>query len=242
MKNRSFLPLFILNFICLGFLYLFTSLGIWQIHRLKWKQELIAQTNSRLENSPILAPAKAEWPKFDFGKLAYLPVTVSGQYLANKKIYVTSLTKYGSGYWLMMPLQRADGSLVFINRGFVPMDFKNSPQLRQSDLKQPTNVTGLLRPDEGPGRFLNKNKPELNSWYKRDLKAMAQKLQLGPENVAPYFIDAEKLDNAYPIGGLTVVSFPNSHFSYAITWFVLAFGVFGAIIFININEYKQRRS
>ena len=41
---------------------------------------------------------------------------------------------------------------------------------------------------------------------------------------APYFIDADATPNpgSYPVGGLTVVAFRNSHLSYALTWFALA--------------------
>jgi cytochrome oxidase assembly protein ShyY1 len=35
-----------------------------------------------------------------------------------------------------------------------------------------------------------------------------------------------------PVGGLTVVSFPNNHLQYAITWFILAAMVAGAYIFL----------
>ncbi len=46
----------------------------------------------------------------------------------------------------------------------------------------------------------------------------------GLGRVAPYFIDADATPNpgGYPVGGLTVVSFRNSHLSYALTWFGLA--------------------
>jgi surfeit locus 1 family protein len=43
-------------------------------------------------------------------------------------------------------------------------------------------------------------------------------------NVAPYFIDADAAPNpgGWPVGGLTVVHFRNSHLSYALTWYALA--------------------
>jgi surfeit locus 1 family protein len=53
--------------------------------------------------------------------------------------------------------------------------------------------------------------------------------------VAPFFIDREKdaaaADTANvsneAVGGLTIVSFPNSHLVYALTWFALAIGAAG---------------
>jgi len=54
------------------------------------------------------------------------------------------------------------------------------------------------------------------------VSAIAASRHLGP--VAPYFIDADATPNpgGYPIGGLTVVAFRNTHLVYAITWFCLA--------------------
>ena len=57
------------------------------------------------------------------------------------------------------------------------------------------------------------------SWLKA---AIAKAKRLGP--VAPYFIDAGPGpgDARQPIGGLTILSFPNNHLQYALTWFLLA--------------------
>ncbi len=40
----------------------------------------------------------------------------------------------------------------------------------------------------------------------------------------PYFIDADASPNpgGWPLGGLTVIVFPNNHLVYALTWFGLA--------------------
>ena len=46
----------------------------------------------------------------------------------------------------------------------------------------------------------------------------------GLSDAAPYFIDADATPNpgGFPVGGLTVVGFPNNHLVYAVTWFSLA--------------------
>jgi len=48
--------------------------------------------------------------------------------------------------------------------------------------------------------------------------------------VEPYFIDADATPNmgGLPIGGLTVVTFRNSHLVYALTWYALAIMSAGA--------------
>lgn len=242
--RRPLLSFLMLGTVCAFFLILFTWLGIWQIQRLHWKEQLIAQVNARLNQPPVLAPLSPTWHRINVAELAYLPVKLEGAYLTDKAIYVTSVTNYGSGYWLLMPLKRTDGSIVFINRGFVPMDFKESVDVKESNasgLAEKTIVTGLLRPDEGAGWLMNKNNPVQDRWYKRDIMAMARKLQLDPAKIAPFFVDADKRnDNSYPIGGLTIVNFRNAHLSYAVTWFTLALGALAALVFLIRTEYKNR--
>ncbi|MDB5653910.1 MAG: Surfeit locus 1 family protein, partial [Tardiphaga sp.] len=81
--------------------------------------------------------------------------------------------------------------------------------------------TGLLRVSEPKGGFLRSNDPAADRWFSRDVAAIAQKRGLA--EVAPYFIDAAAVPGvAVPVGGLTVISLPNNHLVYAITWFVLA--------------------
>jgi surfeit locus 1 family protein len=54
------------------------------------------------------------------------------------------------------------------------------------------------------------------------VEAIARRRGLG--TVAPFFIDADATPNpgGYPVGGLTVVHFRNTHLIYALTWFALA--------------------
>jgi surfeit locus 1 family protein len=94
-----------------------------------------------------------------------------------------------------------------------------------------TRIVGLLRISEPRGSFARNNDPADNRWYSRDVAAIAA--TRGLANVAPYFVDAAAGQNPAgspdrPTGGLTVISFPNSHLVYAITWYALALMVAGA--------------
>jgi len=240
-KIRS--PIFIGIFcmICLSFGALFMGLGIWQIERLHWKTALIATVDSRVKLPPVEAPRQADWPSITEENSTYLPVKIQGQFLNDKEIYVTTVAMDSSGYWVMTPLKRDDGSIVFINRGFVPSDRKNQDTRKQGIINGETTVVGLLRYSEGTGIFPRKNNPDANIWYNRNPEQFAEKLRLS--HVAPFFIDADKTPNAggLPVGGLTVISFPNSHLIYIITWFILAIGVFGATIFVIVDEIRMRK-
>jgi surfeit locus 1 family protein len=60
--------------------------------------------------------------------------------------------------------------------------------------------------------------------------------------VAPYFVDADAgPPDTSPVGGLTVISFPNSHFVYAVTWFGLALMVALGAVYVGREERRLRR-
>ncbi|EJF74667.1 SURF1 family protein [Bartonella alsatica] len=231
--------------LCVCFFLLFSALGVWQIQRLNWKTNLITSAKQRIHLPPIKAPSQNQWAHITFEKDEYRPVVITGKFLSNKNILVTAVAQDTTGYWVLTPLQTADNTLTFVNRGFIPMDarndFQNSEKSHTSapphkhsatDTKQ-TTIIGLLRMSEKNSFFPRKNNPDKNLWYTRDLSAMAQKL--GLSDVAPYFIDAGKKtakQEAFPIAGLTIVHFQNNHLIYAITWFILAAGVLGASLFL----------
>ncbi len=204
---------------------LFMALGVWQVARLKWKTDLIARVEARVHAAPQLAPAGTVTREGD----EYRHVTVHGRFLNAAEAQVYTLSDLGAGYWVMTPLKRDDGSVVYINRGFVPMD-KRVPDTRaEGQTDGEVTVTGLLRLPETKGwLFSQANDPADDNWYRRDIAAMAQAKQVGP--VAGYFIDADATPNpgGWPKGGLTVVKFPNSHLQYAFTWFALA-AMLGAV-------------
>ncbi|TPW28549.1 SURF1 family protein [Martelella alba] len=214
------------------FFAVFASLGIWQIYRLQWKLDLIARVDARVTAPAVPAPGKAEWAGITSEKDSYRHVTVHGTFLNDDEVQVYYSTSLGPGYFVMTPLKRDDGTIVMINRGYVPEE-KRDPSTREP-VSGETTVTGLLRMSEDHGwLFSQDNKPDQGRWYRRDVGAIAS--AKGLSDVAPYFIDADNTPNpgTYPIGGLTVVSFRNAHLSYIITWFGMALGtliVYGVVL------------
>jgi surfeit locus 1 family protein len=195
------------------------ALGVWQVRRLGWKTRLIAATAARLAAPPAPAPGPDAWARLTREGDAYRRVTVRGAFLPDRDTFVQAVTELGGGYWVLTPLRTDRGFTVLVNRGFVPAaqrDLARRPDAQEG------RVTGLLRWSEPHGGFLRANRPAADRWYARDVPAIAARRGLGV--VAPYFIDADAgRDPAdWPRGGLTVVSFPNSHLVYAITWFGMA--------------------
>ena len=210
-KRRLFVAL------CFGLTVLFTGLGIWQVQRLFWKLDLIERVDARVHAAPTAIPASREWSSLKPDQIEYRRVRVDGRFLHDRTVLVDALTELGPGYWVVTPLQGPSGT-VLINRGFVPKEKRGSVGQAGGNLE----ITGLLRLSEPGGRFLRANVPAQDRWYSRDVAAIAQKGGLG--RVAPFFIDAGATPNegGYPVGGLTVVKFRNTHLIYALTWFGLA--------------------
>jgi surfeit locus 1 family protein len=203
----------------------FLALGTWQIHRRTWKLDLIARVEQRVNSPAVRAPGPDQWPEVSARTQEYRRVRATGILLNASATPVQALTELGAGYWIMTPLRLPDGSTLLINRGFVAADRLSGITPSAENVELPTTVTGLLRVSEPGGRFLRRNDPATNRWYSRDVQAIAA--ARGLHQVAPYFIDADRAsspgaDPYSPLGGMTVISFPNNHLLYAITWYTLA--------------------
>lgn len=234
----------------------FIALGVWQVQRLAWKLDLIDRVAQRLVAAPSPLPPKALWPTVNAADYAYQTVRVRGVWLDDKTVLTQANTRLGPGYWVMTPLQTADGDAVLVNRGFVPQDQRaqwlghtETPQA--AAMPEPVTVDGLLRMSEPGGGFLRNNNPSEQRWYSRDVAAIGQAQQLS--NMAPFFIDAGIPDGKaspadwplaaageWPRQGLTVVHFSNTHLVYALTWFGLALMVVGAAVLVARYEARLR--
>ncbi len=220
--------------LCAGF----TGLGVWQLQRLAWKLDLIARVDARVVAPVVpfgdlaaLTPAEAE----------YRHVTATGRFEHQHEFLVKAVTELGGGFWVLTPLRLADGSLVFVNRGFVPPERRDPATRAEALTEGEVTVTGLARLTEPGGAFLRRNDPGADRWYSRDTGAMAAARGLGP--VAPIFIDADATPQpgGWPVGGLTVIRFRNTHLVYALTWFALACLAAGAVALVLRIEWRSRK-
>ncbi|MGJ4942075.1 SURF1 family protein [Bradyrhizobium sp. HKCCYLS1011] len=207
---------------------LLLALGVWQIERRAWKLDLIDRVEHRVHADPSPMPGPAAWPAVNRADDEYRRVTVTGRFLHERETLVQALTVDGSGYWVVTPLETPDHAIVLVNRGFVPVERRDPATRGEGNPAGTVDVTGLLRISEPGGGFLRRNDPAANRWYSRDVTAVAA--SRGLPQVAPFFIDADATPNpgGWPRGGLTVISFPNNHLVYALTWFALAVMLAGA--------------
>lgn len=219
------------------------GLGTWQVQRLSWKTDLIARVDARLVAEAVEAPGPPHWNSVSEESDAYRRVVARGIFLHDRETRVQALTGQGAGFWVVTPLRREDGTILLVNRGFVPVDRRDPETRRAGEVTGEQSVRGLLRISEPGGGFLRANDPLGDRWYSRDVAAIAA-TRLPGERVAPYFIDADATPNAggLPVGGLTVVSFRNHHLVYALTWYGLATLLAGATIWVVRDERRRARA
>jgi surfeit locus 1 family protein len=220
---------------------LFSGLGTWQVQRLQWKLALIERVESRVHSAPGAPPPPVRWGHLTAEADEYRPVRLKGSFLYSLTTPVQAVSDLGAGWWLVTPLCTDDGYVVLVNRGWVPIEQGGPARYAGKRAHNvvaacaqstgSTEVVGLLRITEPKGGFLRENDPAGNRWYSRDVQAIAK--ARGLYNVAPYFVDAAKDQDPagapdHPVGGLTVITFHNSHLVYAFTWYLLAIMVAGA--------------
>lgn len=215
------------------------ALGVWQVHRLQWKEALIARVDERVDAAPIPAPGPQAWADLDLTELEYQPVSVRGHFLHEDEVHVFTVLStprgpYGGiGYLVLTPLETVDGWIVYVNRGFVPKDRKDAATRLDGQTSVEVSVTGLVRAPRGRNWFSAEDDVAGNVWFSRDPALFAAWSGLAPERVAPYTIDLRfdpELSGGLPQGGETLVSFPNNHFGYALTWFGLAAALAGVFL------------
>lgn len=213
----------------LALMVLFVGLGTWQVARLGEKERLIADVASRMDLPPSDLPAVGEWGAFDAEAWNFRPVKLAGTWLPERTVLVfTSLVdqrgQYGGpGYWVVTPLQLAGGGTVFVNRGFVPQESSGAYTTGGTLDPGLVSLTGLARVSEEVGSFTPQPDTTKRIEWVRNTDRLAKLAGPLPEPVAPIYVDLPALgQGALPQGGETVVSFPNNHLGYAITWYGFA--------------------
>ncbi|HXP03447.1 MAG TPA: SURF1 family protein [Stellaceae bacterium] len=215
-------------------LLILLGLGTWQVERLHWKEGLIAQRDAMVAAPPMSPPqtlAEAEANQFRH-------VAVDGILLNDQEIFLAAASDSGEpGYQVLTPLREAGGRVVFVNRGFIPLDLKDPKKRSAGELTGTAHIAGLLRvpPAQKPTFFLPDNRPDLNLWFWVDLPAMAK--AAGVPDAAPFYVDADKTANpdGWPKGGVTRLELPNDHLQYAMTWYALAV----ALIVIYVVYHRR---
>jgi surfeit locus 1 family protein len=169
------------------------SLGVWQLHRLAWKEGLIAEIETRANAAPQPLPPVAEWPKLRPQDYEYRHVAVTGTFEHGEEalVFRTSGGAAGQQTWLpcLTPLRLKSGGTVIVNRGFVPLDRKGQSSRLPGQIQGETEVTGLMREPEARNFFTLADDPAAGLYFTRDPGLIAK--HFDSATAAPFSIDAD---------------------------------------------------
>ena len=205
---------------CVPLLAALIALGVWQLQRLHWKLGLIAEMNAHLHAAPMSLDDILKLPQQD---AQYRQVALDGHFENDDEFYVFAATDNGlAAYHVVTPFALDDGRVLFVDRGIVPPTLRDPDTRRAGLLAGEQHVVGVWRTPDPPGLFTPA--PDLRNrvWYSRNIAGMAK--ALGIKAAAPVIVeaDATPVPGGWPKGGQTVVSLPNDHLQYALTWFLMA--------------------
>ena len=193
------------------------ALGTWQVKRLHWKRQILAQIARAEAAPPIPLPATP---------LPYTKVQVTGELRDDLAVFYGAQvrdTTRGTqlGTQLIVPLQRDGGGLLLVDLGWVPDKRSHPLALAEGDV----TLQGYVRPSDKPGLFSVADDPARREFFTLNTSAIAA--VLGLHDVAPFVLVAmgQPPPQGYPVPTQHLPRPPNNHLSYAITWYGLAFGL-----------------
>ena len=215
---------------------LLTGLGVWQLERASWKQQLVDMHEGRGRLSPIGLAAASEG-----GDLQYRRVFARGHYDMEHQLLLDNRTFNGhAGYHVLTPLKLADSDkVVLVNRGWVPVGVSRAvlPEIPGTYGEVLVDATIKLPPKKF-FRLGEMDEPN-TSWPK-----VVQQLQLEPlgqmldVTLEPLILLLDKEDQFgfirdwKPVYGVT----PDKHKAYAVQWFTLA--VVLLMIYVGANSKR----
>jgi surfeit locus 1 family protein len=212
------------------------GLGVWQLQRLEWKTDLIAELEQRTAAAPISLTEALETPD----AVEYRPVRVTGRWLHDRTLHLVARTYRGApGLHLVTPLRLSDGRSLLVDRGWVPLTHVDPARREAGRPEGIVTVVGLARLPGWTGSEFAKpeNDPADNEWLWIDAEAMAAAVGL-ERPIADLYLSArdDQHPGDYPVGGRTRVELENNHLQYAITWFVLAAA---AIVVFGLSQRRK---
>ena len=212
-----------------GMMIVLLGLGTWQVKRLFWKQELLAQIGRAESAAPIpLAQIEARSSATPPAPSPFAKVSVTGTFLAGKTVLYGAevrdiATGPAMGAQMIEPMRQSNGDLILVDRGWVPLS-------RPGPLDDPpgeVTVSGYVRFGDTPGWFSAKDDLVARHFFTLDPRAIGH--AIGQPNIRPFVLVALAAEmrpgaivDHWPDPARHMPRPSNNHLSYAITWYGLA--------------------
>ena len=191
-------------------------LGFWQLDRRDQKREFNATVVSRTDIAP--APiGDVVGSQANPDDLEWRIVTATGRFLADEAVTIINRSQDGTaGYSPLAPLLLGDGQVVFVNRGFVPLNVA-SPQTPNDTV----SVLGYLRKTQKRGSLgaVDSTDATTTEFHRIDLSLISRRVE---QPTLPMYIQLIEQSPAQTETWPAPAKLPEldegPHFSYAVQW------------------------
>lgn len=208
---------------------LLITLGIWQLHRLKWKEGILANLHRAEEHGPIPLPAHPT----PFEKVLVTGTWIPGKAaLYGDEVHDSPRGPIPGGE-LIEPLVQNNGNILLVDLGWVP-------QSKPLAIPQPgpQKIAGYLHAPIDPGWFAGADDPGQGLYYTLDPAKILT--GMGLHAPAPYLLIAmgplPQPGTNTPQPAQALPTPPNNHYEYALTWFG-----FAAVLLFEFFFFARKR-
>ena len=206
MKKIFSLSFYIITFI------IFISLGLWQVERLEWKNNLI-----ELYEKNILVPTTSLPTNFDLKKNLFKHYHLECNFHNQASFFMMNKKSQELGYNIYTICTLSDKRNVIVNRGWITESNKQKILSQKNQIEQ--IETALLEESK-----IHNFTP--SSDYKHKIITMLSLAEIQDFmniNLEPYYFVQTKHSNELITPEKLNIQFHNYHLVYCITWFSLAF-------------------
>ena len=217
----------------LTFVFLFISfvtfiLGVWQLYRLNWKNDLIENINNSI-NAPKIFDSYEKYEEL-------ITISLNNDFeLIGNPIFLESKTQQGKvGYHAVLPLTYKDNFYSVINLGWLSdKDPEYINNILEAIKSQDSFYAYTRYLSDKKKIFVPENQPNDNIWFSI-LKSDLEKYYNSNFKSRYYFVlfDPRIKPDINPLAFLR-----NNHLNYSITWFLLSLSSAIMILIIRRKHY-----
>jgi surfeit locus 1 family protein len=216
---------------------LLLSLGFWQLEREQEKRQLQQLYEARQQLQPVMLGTVDTTEDQQ-----YLQVEVQGSFDNTRMFLLDNRIYQGrAGYEVVVPLQSEDGTVVFINRGWLPPGATRAQLPEVPAVEGTVTIRGAVYVPVGKAFVLGSDLVA-EGWPRviQTLDPQALHAQAGYSTNTPLFPYTLRVDEGAP-GALVrywpvITTTPEKHRGYAVQWFAMATMLLGLYLWYSTRD------
>lgn len=235
------------------------GLGIWQTQRYQWKINHMQDIEDNIKATPVEIPLFhnqmqcCEYIYQNKGKR----ISVTGKFDHSKEVMLgprtaplgltggpaQGLATNPQGFYVITPLKRSDGTVVFVNRGWVARTHTGWDRPNSE-----ITIHGIPMGEEKGGAFVPENDIKGKKLLWLEVKSLFEAAQMKPDLQSFIYMEAVNTDDKNELPSFPYAKrveelsqqyiTPATHFVYALTWYSL--GLAG-LVMTYYNFRRPRR-